>query len=120
MFKFKKEDSVLEVKESDYRECNRSNPIQKLEKPGSVFRLDRPGAFFFISGHPGQCQEGQKLTVVVLAVHSKAPAASPVAVQGAFNGEVYSPVPAPAVSGASSVGGSFLGLVFSGGVFLFA
>ncbi|EXC08459.1 hypothetical protein L484_009602 [Morus notabilis] len=71
-FKYKKgTDSVLVVNKDDYNNCNTKNPIQKLEDGDSVFKFDRSGPFFFISGKYGSCQKGQKLIVVVLAVRPK-------------------------------------------------
>lgn len=80
VFRYKKgTDSVLVVTKQDYDACNGGNPIQKLEGGDSEFKLDRSGPFFFISGTPGNCQKGQKLQVVVLAVRNEKPGPSPPA-----------------------------------------
>ncbi|KAJ0971446.1 hypothetical protein J5N97_019405 [Dioscorea zingiberensis] len=64
VFKYKKgEDSVLVVNKIDYDACNVSNPIKKMDDGDSVFVFDRSGPFFFISGAPGKCGNGQKLIV---------------------------------------------------------
>ncbi|KAL8166216.1 hypothetical protein V2J09_007715 [Rumex salicifolius] len=83
-FKYKEgEDSVLEVKKDDYYNCNTSNWVLKNENGSSVFKLDRSGPFFFISGVKEHCDNGQKLLLIVLSEkHSRAasPAAHPPAV----------------------------------------
>ncbi|KAI5333208.1 hypothetical protein L3X38_023338 [Prunus dulcis] len=73
-FKYKKgTDSVLVVNKDDFFKCNTKNPIQKLDGGDSEFTLDRSGPFYFISGQNGNCDKGQKLFIVVLAVrhHNK-------------------------------------------------
>lgn len=65
LFKYRK-DSVMEVTEQDYKKCNSTHP-QFFSNTGSTnFRLDHPGAFFFISGVSGHCQKGQKMIVKVM------------------------------------------------------
>ncbi|XP_065010229.1 early nodulin-like protein 3 [Musa acuminata AAA Group] len=69
VFRYKKgSDSVLVVTKQDYDACDVSKPIQKLDGGDSVFKIDRSGPFYFISGAPGKCSQGQKLVVVVMAV----------------------------------------------------
>ncbi|RWV82465.1 hypothetical protein GW17_00056035 [Ensete ventricosum] len=73
-------DSVLVVTKQDYDACDVSKPIQKLDGGDSVFKIDRSGPFYFISGAPGKCPQGQKLVVVVMAVRqppSEPPVSSP-------------------------------------------
>ncbi|KAF7140015.1 hypothetical protein RHSIM_Rhsim06G0199800 [Rhododendron simsii] len=87
----KDSDSVLVVTREDYDNCNTKKPIVKMDRGDSVFKLDRSGPFYFISGNKTNCQKGQKLIVVVLAVRIKpvsagAPAPSP---------ESFSPAPSP-------------------------
>ncbi|XP_064975001.1 early nodulin-like protein 18 [Musa acuminata AAA Group] len=79
VFRYKKgEDSVLVVSKQDYDACDVSKPIQKLDGGDSVFKFDRSGPFYFISGTPGNCQRGQKLVVVVvMAVRHCPPISSP-------------------------------------------
>ncbi|KAF4382735.1 hypothetical protein F8388_015563 [Cannabis sativa] len=52
----------------DYNTCNTATPLLSLSDGGSVFTFDRSGPFFFISGNAQNCQKGQKLIVVVMAV----------------------------------------------------
>ncbi|XP_073133863.1 early nodulin-like protein 14 [Henckelia pumila] len=69
LFKYKKgSDSVLVVTPEDYEKCGWGNPILKLDGGDSVFKFDRSGPFFFISGKKSNCDKGQKLITVVLAV----------------------------------------------------
>ncbi|XP_065050159.1 early nodulin-like protein 4 [Musa acuminata AAA Group] len=79
VFKYEKgEDSVLVVSKQDYDAYDVSKPIQKLDGGDSVFKFDRSGPFYFISGTPGNCQRGQKLVVVVvMAVRHCPPISSP-------------------------------------------
>ncbi|KAF8413863.1 hypothetical protein HHK36_001857 [Tetracentron sinense] len=77
-FKHKKgSDSVLVVTKEDYYNCNTEKPIMAMVDGDSIFKFDRSGPFFFISGNPGSCGNGQKLIVVVLAVRDKSPIAKP-------------------------------------------
>ncbi|KAL6845575.1 hypothetical protein ACP4OV_025070 [Aristida adscensionis] len=74
--------SVLLVTEQDFDACNTRSPVRRLESAGaaavrgSVFRFDRSGPFFFISGDEDRCQKGQKLYIVVMAVRPTRPAAA--------------------------------------------
>nr|XP_027063151.1 early nodulin-like protein 2 [Coffea arabica] len=90
-FKYKKgSNSVLVVNKDDYDKCNVDKPIIKLEDGNSIFKFDRSGPFYFISGNKTYCDQGQKMIVHVLAVRTppKPPASPPSP----------SPRPAPAVS----------------------
>jgi hypothetical protein len=86
VFKYKKgSDSVLVVTKDHYNSCNTTTPIQSLTDGESVFKFDRSGPFYFISGNGDNCRKGQKLIIIVLAVrnqthHSPPPSKSPVAV----------------------------------------
>ncbi|GKB01258.1 early nodulin-like protein 2, partial [Tanacetum coccineum] len=66
-------DSVLVVNKGDYDGCNVNNPITKLEGGDSTFKLDRSGPFYFISGNKPNCDQGEKMTVVVLALRNRSP-----------------------------------------------
>ncbi|KAK8529596.1 hypothetical protein V6N12_060374 [Hibiscus sabdariffa] len=73
-FKYKKgSDSVLLVTKEDYFACNTRSPIQSLTEGDSSFTFDRSGPFFFITGNADNCNKGQKLIVVVMAVRHKQP-----------------------------------------------
>ncbi|KAK2968433.1 hypothetical protein RJ640_004439 [Escallonia rubra] len=81
-FKYNKgSDSVLVVNKDDYDKCNTAKPIKKFDDGSSFFTFDRSGPFYFISGNKSNCDKGQKLLVVVLAVRfppmPKPPAPAP-------------------------------------------
>ncbi|KAG6627399.1 early nodulin-like protein 1 [Carya illinoinensis] len=64
-FKYKK-DSVLVVSEEEYEKCHSAHPLFFSNNGDSVFKLDRPGLFYFISGVSGHCERGQKMIIKVL------------------------------------------------------
>lgn len=103
-------DSVLEVDEDDYDKCNPNNPITKLENGVSSFTFDRSGAFYFITGNMTNCQQGQKMHVIVLALrHHEPPSTSPVSTASPIThapapAASISPAPATTVSTTSDVG----------------
>ncbi|PSR91875.1 Early nodulin-like protein [Actinidia chinensis var. chinensis] len=102
-------DSVLEVSKTDYETCNTSKPIAEYKDGNTKVELHRSGPFYFISGAHDHCQQGQKLTVVVISPRhhhmiSSAPAPSPAEFEG------------PAVAPASSAAGLRGGLVVAVGV----
>jgi len=57
------------VEESDYMNCDASNPITAFDNGKSTFNLDRPGDFYFISGNSEHCKNGQRLVVDVIHPH---------------------------------------------------
>ncbi|WOG98634.1 hypothetical protein DCAR_0417978 [Daucus carota subsp. sativus] len=100
-FKYKKEtDSVVVVTKDDYEKCNAEKPIQKMDGGDSVVKLDRSGPFYFITGNKSNCQKGQKLLIVVLAVRDKAPP-TPAVPAPAPAPENIAPVPSPATKAPS-------------------
>ncbi|KAG7014059.1 Early nodulin-like protein 1, partial [Cucurbita argyrosperma subsp. argyrosperma] len=60
-------DSVVMVEKWDYYHCNSSDPILSFDNGKGVIKLDRAGAFYFISGFPDHCKNGQRLLVQVLS-----------------------------------------------------
>lgn len=73
-FKYNKEtDSVVVVSKHDYEKCNAAKPIQKMDDGDSIFKFEHSGPFYFITGNKSNCDQGQKLTIVVLAVRNKNP-----------------------------------------------
>lgn len=82
VFKYKKgSDSVLIVNKNDFFNCNKAKPVQSLTDGNSVYKFDRSGPFYFISGEAENCNKGQKLEIIVLAVRNnsshKAPSPTP-------------------------------------------
>lgn len=73
-FKYRK-DSIMEVSEQDYKKCNSTHPQFFSNTGSTVFRLDHPGAFYFISGVSGHCQKGQRMIVKVMELEYERPPA---------------------------------------------
>ncbi|KAK6914850.1 Phytocyanin domain [Dillenia turbinata] len=63
------DDSVLQVQKWGYYHCDTTNPIIIFNNGNSVINLDRSGPFYFISGNPGHCKNGQRLIVEVMGLH---------------------------------------------------
>ncbi|XP_075485427.1 early nodulin-like protein 6 [Primulina tabacum] len=68
-FRYQK-DSVLEVTQEEYEKCRSSHPIFFSNKGDTLFNLDRPGLFYFISGVSGHCERGLKMIVKVLELEN--------------------------------------------------
>ncbi|XP_010487783.1 PREDICTED: early nodulin-like protein 1 [Camelina sativa] len=68
-FKYSK-DSVLMVSEEEYKKCKATKPQLYSNNEDTVFKLDRPGLFYFISGVSGHCEKGQKMIVKVMETES--------------------------------------------------
>ncbi|XP_008244053.1 PREDICTED: mavicyanin-like [Prunus mume] len=59
-------DSVLVVTKDEYEKCHSAHPIFFSNNGVTVFTLERPGLFYFISGVSGHCERGQKMIIKVL------------------------------------------------------
>lgn len=73
---------MLEVTREAYLSCNKSQPLAEHKDGVTAVELRRSGAYYFISGAAGACEEGQRLIVVVMSErHSlhAAPAQAPAA-----------------------------------------
>ncbi|XP_059291083.1 early nodulin-like protein 14 [Lycium ferocissimum] len=85
-----KSDSVLEVSKRDYVKCNTSSPIAVHNDGNTKIVLEHSGAYYFISGAKGHCEQGQKLIVVALSEKHNmrrfmgAPAPSPAEFESAI------------------------------------
>ncbi|XP_009605275.1 early nodulin-like protein 21 [Nicotiana tomentosiformis] len=64
-FKYKK-DSVMEVTENEYKKCNSTRPHFFSNTGNTMFKLDRSGYFYFVSGAAGHCERGERMIVRVL------------------------------------------------------
>ncbi|CAN6214231.1 unnamed protein product [Urochloa humidicola] len=120
-FKYDKNDSVLVVSRDDYKFCGASRPAQRFEGGDTRIRLDHSGFCYYISGAPGHCDAGQRMTVRVLPplqdgggvggtpapAAAEAPAAAMAPDGGGDEDEGGSFVPPPPGSG--SGGGSISG-----------
>ncbi|KAE9588071.1 hypothetical protein Lal_00002899 [Lupinus albus] len=98
-----KNDSVLTVEKMDYVNCDTSNPISEFDNGNSIVNLDRPGAFFFISGNEDHCINGQKFVVEVMSPHqipksSSSPSPSPSISLPPEGSSEMSPSPSPYAS----------------------
>ncbi|KAJ4867504.1 early nodulin-like protein 5 [Raphanus sativus] len=83
-FKYKK-DSVLVVSEDEYKQCKATKPQLYSNNQDTVFKLDRPGLFYFISGVSGHCEKGQKMIIKVMETESSPdspPPSSPSSLPG--------------------------------------
>ncbi|XP_024960325.1 early nodulin-like protein 2 isoform X2 [Cynara cardunculus var. scolymus] len=97
-------DSVLVVNKGDYDICNLNSPIMKMEGGDSLFKFDRSGPFYFISGNKSNCDQNQKLIVVVLALRNRSPppaAATPPSPSSLPPAPAVSPVVPPSPSSPS-------------------
>ncbi|KAH6777782.1 early nodulin-like protein 6 [Perilla frutescens var. frutescens] len=65
-----KKDSVMVVREEEYEKCRSSHPMFFSNNGDTVFELDQPGLFYFISGVATHCQRGLKMIVKVLEPES--------------------------------------------------
>ncbi|CAN4075359.1 unnamed protein product [Withania somnifera] len=99
-----KQDSVLQVSKREYVTCNTSSPIAVHNDGNTKIVLDHSGAYYFISGAKGHCEQGQKLVVVTLSEKNMrrfmgSPAPSPVE----FDGLAMAPTSSAATLKASLV-----------------
>lgn len=58
------------VSEEEYKKCQTTKPELYSNHDDTVFKLDRPGLFYFISGVLGHCEKGQKMIIKVMEVES--------------------------------------------------
>ncbi|KAL1221591.1 Early nodulin-like protein 5 [Cardamine amara subsp. amara] len=75
-FKYAK-DSVLVVSEEEYKKCKATKPQLYSNNEDTVFKLDRPGLFYFISGVSGHCEKGQKMIIKVMETESSTESSPP-------------------------------------------
>lgn len=98
-----KNDSVVEVEKWGYFHCDASKPIVAFNNGHGVFKLDRPGPFFFISGTLNHCKGGQRLQIEVMGLHHHSPLiATPPAAQPAPSPQQSSGVSVSMTRGSSS------------------
>ncbi|XP_058092869.1 early nodulin-like protein 9 [Magnolia sinica] len=60
-------DSVLQVTEDGYNNCNTASSIASFYDGNTSFKFNQPGSYYFISGHKDRCQKNEKLHVIVMA-----------------------------------------------------
>ncbi|CAI8610197.1 unnamed protein product [Vicia faba] len=66
-FKYDK-DSVMMVSEEEYEKCKSDRPLFFENNGNTVYKFERPGMFYFISGVSGHCTRGQKMVIKVLDI----------------------------------------------------
>ncbi|KAK4361880.1 hypothetical protein RND71_017121 [Anisodus tanguticus] len=91
-------DSVIRVDKWEFYHCNRTHPASGAKDSNTTVNLDRPGSFYFVSGDPEHCKNGQRLAVEVYPLHpisdsppqpiSMAPAPSPLSSSSAVSSSV--------------------------------
>ncbi|CAM6077227.1 unnamed protein product [Sphagnum tenellum] len=59
-------DSVMQVTVDDYKTCNTMHPIQSWTNGPGAYPLQGYTILHFISGEPGHCAAGEKITIEVL------------------------------------------------------
>lgn len=60
-----------------YYHCDESKPIIACNNGNSTVILDRSGLFYFISGAPDHCKNGQRMIIDVMSPHGRSPAVPP-------------------------------------------
>ncbi|KAK1405548.1 Cupredoxin superfamily protein [Heracleum sosnowskyi] len=69
VFRYSKGHTVIEVSLAEYTSCALENSTSKLswmhKSDTAVITLETPGAHYFISGEPGQCNAGMKIAINV-------------------------------------------------------
>ncbi|XAR56658.1 hypothetical protein NMG60_11037220 [Bertholletia excelsa] len=64
-------DTVLEVTEADFANCNTAHPIATYTDGHTVVQFNHSGPYYFISGVKENCQKNEKIVVIVMADRSK-------------------------------------------------
>ncbi|MCD7452166.1 hypothetical protein HAX54_015278 [Datura stramonium] len=63
-------DSVITVNKWEFYHCNRTHPASGANDGNKTVNLNRAGSFYFASGDPEHCGNGQRLAVEVYPLHS--------------------------------------------------
>ncbi|KAG6481568.1 hypothetical protein ZIOFF_058172 [Zingiber officinale] len=113
-------DSVLEVTREAYLSCDRSRPLAEHKEGASTVELRRSGAYYFISGAAGACEEGQRLIVVVMSDrHSlRARLASPAMAPSEYEGPAVAPTSGAGKRGGAIAAAAAAMVALSGSVFM--
>ncbi|KAK8455326.1 hypothetical protein SEVIR_4G191200v4 [Setaria viridis] len=82
-FKYDKNDSVLVVSRDAYKFCDAVRPSQRFDGGDTRLRLENSGFSYFISGAPGHCDAGQRMTLRVLPQQQQQDGGSEAAPTGA-------------------------------------
>ncbi|KAI3882867.1 hypothetical protein MKW92_034973 [Papaver armeniacum] len=109
-FKYKK-DSVLVVTDSEYEKCRSAHPIFFSNNGDTIYKLERSGLFYFISGVAGHCERGQKMIIKVLENETPPPTGNTTDTPSDHSG---------AVNPMIQISSSYIFVVFVISMFLFA
>ncbi|KAL6175213.1 hypothetical protein ACLB2K_051855 [Fragaria x ananassa] len=97
------QDSVIQVTEQSYKDCNLKDPILYMNNGNSLFNFTTEGVFYFTSGEPGHCGKGQKLYIATGNGTAYSPAYGPSLPDSAPSyPTVFGSIPAPPSSSSSS------------------
>lgn len=58
----------MEVTEAEYKQCNSTQPKFFSNTGNTVYKLNKSGLFYFISGVSRHCVGGQRMIVKVMAI----------------------------------------------------
>ncbi|KAK7364891.1 hypothetical protein VNO80_13637 [Phaseolus coccineus] len=114
VFKYSSLHSVVELgKESAYKNCDISSPIQSLSNGNDVVKLDKPGTRYFTCGTLGHCSQGMKMKITIVKGNAPSPASSP-------SSSLSSPSSSPATTDTSSTDTSSGSQCFTSFMFIVA
>ncbi|RRT49426.1 hypothetical protein B296_00050427, partial [Ensete ventricosum] len=106
-----KNDSVVRVSKRGYYHCNETGGGSASKDGSTVFLLDQPGFYYFVSGNVDHCKRGQRVMIEALDAQRPPPAAS---------GPAPSPLPSSAVSWTTTTAASLRDLVALGSLLFVA
>ncbi|KAM5571290.1 early nodulin-like protein 8 [Rosa sericea] len=97
------QDSVIQVTEQSYKDCNLKDPILYMNNGNSLFNFTAEGVFYFTSGEPGNCEKGQKLYIATGNGTAYSPAYGPSGLPDSAPSytNVFGSIPAPPSSSPS-------------------
>ncbi|KAJ8772184.1 hypothetical protein K2173_027361 [Erythroxylum novogranatense] len=73
LFKYNKDSVMVVNSEEEYQKCESDHPLFFFNDGQTIFKLDRPGFFYFVSGVTGHCQKGQRMIIKVLEIQIPTP-----------------------------------------------
>ncbi|RZS16800.1 hypothetical protein BHM03_00048850 [Ensete ventricosum] len=106
-----KNDSVVRVSKRGYYHCNETGGGSASKDGSTVFLLDQPGFYYFVSGDVDHCKRGQRVMIEALDAQRPPPAAS---------GPAPSPLPSSAVSWTTTTAASLRDMVALGSLLFVA
>ncbi|KAF8409521.1 hypothetical protein HHK36_005598 [Tetracentron sinense] len=90
-------DSVLQVNEMDYAQCNTALPIKVFDDGNTEVKFNQSGPYYFISGIEDHCLKNEKMVVIVMADRTNQSSSSNQ------TSSAYSPSPSPSPSGSVEI-----------------